>query len=93
MTLAALIQAHAAARLAWDRADPTGSSSPEYLAFEAAEEVVLRYPCSTLEEVREKARFIIANPSAFDSICNLGEGDEHCGLIFLRSLLGEGGSS
>ena len=93
MTLAALIQAHAVARLAWDRVDPTGSSSPEYAAFEAAEEAVLRYPCRTLEEVREKARFIIENPSAFDSICNLGEGNEHCGLIFLRSLLGEGGSS
>lgn len=93
MTLSALIRAHAAARLAWDKADPTGSSSPEYATFEAAEEAVLRAPCRTLKEVQEKARFVIENPSAFDSICNLGEGDEHCGLIFLRSLLGEGGSS
>jgi hypothetical protein len=92
MSLTHLIDIHAATRLAWDKADPTGSSGPEYAAFEAAEEAVLRYPCSTFEEVREKARFIIENPSAFDSICNLGEGDEHCGLIFLRSLLGEGGA-
>lgn len=63
---------------------------PEWHAYEAAVDSVLYHTCRNLDEVREKARFIISDDNAFDSLRNCYLPDGTPALVqFLRSLLGD----
>lgn len=87
-----LIEKHRAADAEFVRAcnGETGEAENWWDAKEAAEMAVIRYPCRTFEEVREKIRWALADENVQDSItnCTIGEEKEHVGLIFIRSLLG-----
>jgi hypothetical protein len=74
----------------WNTVDPDGDcDGPAWLAYEAAETAALRAPCETIDDVRAKARFVLENGTAYDSVknCFLDEGEVL--TVFLRSLLGE----
>jgi hypothetical protein len=59
-------------------------------AKEAAERVLLREPCLTLDDVRAKAKLVLEDENVFDSIINCIHSDGTLvGHTFLRSLLGE----
>lgn len=78
------------ARAAWDIADPDGDCTcPEWEAVEAAEDVILRFSCRTIEDVQAKARFFIEHEPAYDTIKNCYTEEEECLVTFLRSLAGE----
>ncbi len=90
MTICALIKTYQAARDAWDKADPDGNcDGPEWDALEAAEDAILRFPCTTIGQVRAKARFFIETEPAYDTIRNCYDSKEEALIPFLRSLLGE----
>ena len=60
-------------------------------AKEAAEMVVLRQPCQSLDDVRQKVRLVLADENVYDSVRNCGLSAETEVLrTFLLSLLGEG---
>jgi hypothetical protein len=61
----------------------------EWEAKEAAEMVVIRQPCQTLDEVRAKVRLALEDENFFDSIKDCTHGGEHVLRIFLHSLMGE----
>ena len=61
----------------------------EWEAKEAAEMMVIRQPCQTLDEVRAKARLALEDEGVFESIKNSTFCGEHVMRIFLRSLMGE----
>lgn len=91
MTVAALCEDAMAARRLWDIADPDGDcDGPEWLAYETAETVALMSPCETIEDVRAKARFVLENEGAFDTVQNCFFEEGVFLTVFLRSLLGEG---
>lgn len=87
-TLETLIAAYHAARAAWFESDTEANGDPEWDAYEAAEDTVLRYPCTTLAEVQEKARFFLDNDSPFDTLRNCQTATEEALRPFLRSLCG-----
>lgn len=61
-------------------------------AKEAAELAAIRAPCCSLDDVRAKARWALADDMVYDSLrnCIVGGGDRtHALVIFLRSLLSE----
>ncbi|TQX88463.1 MULTISPECIES: hypothetical protein [unclassified Rhizobium] len=92
-----LIARYFAAQRAWlvlfDQEDPNAGSSPEWDAYELAENAVLYFPCKTLDEVWEKAAFVLSDPNAFDTVRNcihtVGDDNSYVLAPFLRSLLGE----
>lgn len=92
--LSELIEHYKAAQSAWldvSHKDESGPST-EWDAYEAAEDAVLSFPCTTIEEVRLKAAFVKSDENAFDSVKNCFRGGDHKKeyvlAIFLRSLLG-----
>jgi hypothetical protein len=72
--------------------DTTDAPSPEWDAYEAAEDAILQFPCRTHEEVTMKVAFVLADDNAFDSVrtCFREVGDRTVWTLtaFLRSLLG-----
>lgn len=91
--LSPLIAACAAAKAVWEEADRklVGQSciGPEWDAYQAAEAAVVLHPCRTLEEVREKAAFFLADDSAYDTLRNCYTGEWEALSVFLQSLSGE----
>lgn len=90
-TLAKLIGDYRAIQAAYraiDEADPRNAEL--WQAYEAADYAIQKHPCTSLEEVREKASFLLDDDMAFDSVesCR-GPGGEPMLAIMLRSLLGQ----
>lgn len=78
----------------WNTVDPDGEcNGPAWLAYEEAETAALRAPCETIEDVRAKARFVLENGTAFDSVKNCFLEDVDALTVFLRSLVVEGGAT
>lgn len=89
-TLRDLITAFEAAKTTWDAAGPDScSSDPEYEAYWEAEMAVLRFPCLTIDDVREKAKFFLSSETRIDTIENCNDGEQHCAVVFLKALLGQ----
>lgn len=85
-----LLASYDRAKAAWNEADPDGDcDGPEWDACDAAETAVIAAPCLTIEDVRAKARFVLDNGAAYDSVKNCSIGDEDVLQLFLRSLLGK----
>lgn len=88
------VAAFEAAIKAWDAADPEGTcEGPEWSAYEDAENGLLRSPCLSLDDIRVKVRLFLENGPAFDTLENCSIGSERCLVVFLQSLLGEGGQA
>jgi hypothetical protein len=88
-----LIKAYYVAQAAWRKLDEATvgvtDNSPEWRAYDAAENAVLFFPCQTIEDVRLVARFALDEEMALDSLMNCTIGDVPVVSIFLRALLGE----
>ncbi|PZM07606.1 hypothetical protein [Rhizobium tubonense] len=93
--LTQLIEAYFEAQRIWEaRFDAdcqTAGHSPEWDAYEEAEDKILYYPCETMEDVRTKAQFLLGDDSAFDSLrtCARVVDGEHVFTLtfFLQSML------
>ncbi|MCO5140852.1 MULTISPECIES: hypothetical protein [unclassified Shinella] len=85
-----LIEAHLAATAEF-RITDEGHINEEGIwdRKEEAELAVMRCPCRTIEDVRAKARWALADDVVQDSIRNCHIDQERILMIFLRSLLGE----
>lgn len=91
-----LIARYAEAKRVWEAQFDVdceeASDSPEWDAYEQAEAAVLHFPCQSIEDVRAKAAFVLADANAFDTVRNCYEGGyetgEHSLKPFLRSLMG-----
>lgn len=79
------------AKRAYDTAAEAGDTDgPEWDAYETKEHAVIVYPCLTIEDVRQKARFFLDYAGPNDTLRNCYSGDYDWTLDeFLRSLLGE----
>lgn len=88
--LAKLIEDYRAVQAAYraiDEADPRNAEL--WQAYEAADYAIQKHPCQTLDEVREKATFLLDDDVAFDSVESCyGPGGEPMLAVLLRSLLG-----
>lgn len=90
-----LIDAYRQAQAAWRKLDDetvgVTDGSPEWRAYEDAENAVLFFPCQTLEDVRLKDRFVLDEDSAYDSLknCYFSDTGEDVLKGFLRCLTGE----
>ena len=90
-----LIEAYRQAQAAWRKLDDgtigVTDNSPEWQAYENAENAVLFFPCQTIEDVCLKARFVLDEDSAYDSLknCYFGDTGEDVLKGFLRCLAGE----
>lgn len=91
--LSKLIAAYHSAQAAWrkldEETDELVNNSPEWQAYEDAENGVLFFPCQTIDDVRLVARFALDEEMALDSLMNCTIGDVPVISIFLRALLGE----
>ena len=92
-SIEALIDAYNEAQAVWsirfDADSNTAGDCPEWDAYEATEQAVIEYPCSTIEEVRVKARFLLNDEFPYESVKQCKRGDTDVLKSFLRSLLGE----
>lgn len=90
--LSSLIAACATAKSVWEEADQklvgVTDEGPEWIAYQAAEAAVVLHPCRTLEEVRTKAAFFLADDSAYDTLRNCYTGEWEALSVFLQSLSG-----
>lgn len=85
-----LIDAFAAARAAFlAMPEDDDECTAEWDAYCRAEYAIVTYPCRSMEDVRQKARFFLDNDAPNDTLQN---DSNEAGLAldqFLRSLLGE----
>lgn len=93
--LKTIISDFEAAREAWEVADPEADcDGPEWDAYAAAERVLVKWPCQTLDEVQQKAAYFLGDAGLLDTVQNCHTGDEESLRVFLRSLTQtEGGAS
>lgn len=63
--------------------------SASWDAYCQTEHEVIIHPCTTMDEVRMKARFFLECEPAYDTIRNCRRQDEETLRPFLRSLVGE----
>jgi hypothetical protein len=82
---ARFVKARAEQEQAVQNGDEEGPAWDEY---EAAEGAVIKFPCRTIEEVREKARFFLENDGPYDTIRNCFSNEGETLRPFLQSLLG-----
>lgn len=92
--LTVLIKQYFAAQAAWREKsavdDSDENTQAQWDAYVAAEDAVFRFPCGSLEDVVEKARFVLSSDISLDTL-RLGSDSEgeYCLVPFLQSLIGE----
>lgn len=93
--LTALIARYMEAKKVWEAQFDTdcdaASISPEWDAYQLAGDAILEMRCDTIEQVKAKCAFILAEASLFDTVQNChqaADGREVSGLaLFLGSLV------
>lgn len=89
--LSELIDAFTAARAAYHAVPEDDDGPDEWEAYCKTEYAIVAYPCRSLEDVRQKARFFLDNDAPNDTLRN-DRNDAGPALDqFLRSLLAEHG--
>jgi len=87
--LSELIDAFAAARAAFHAMPDDDDCPDEWEAYCKAEYAVVAYPCRSLADVHQKARFFLDNDAPNDTLRNDSNDAGPALDQFLRSLLGE----
>ena len=70
-------------------AEPGRDHDDLWNAKEDAEMAVIRHQCSSLEDVRAKARLALSDANVYDSLRNCFIDERDVLVIFLRSVLGD----